>query len=129
MKKGISIIFLLVYLGIIYMPYAPYIYFVTTYDNCNKEHNITIEKSFNSNQPLIGDICYLEAIKKRADNNVPENTKERPNLIVINNLVYVSAYNSAICIIPLKFECEYIEYSSLINNLIQEVDSPPPKLS
>ncbi len=111
------------------MPYAPYVYVVVTYDNCPKEQNTTIETSFNSNMPLLGDICYLEAIKKRADNNVPESTNEHPNLIVLNNMEYVSAYNITTCIKNVKVDCDFVEYSPIIKNLIQEVDSPPPKQS
>ena len=75
------------------MPYAPYVYIVAISDNFTKEHNTTVEISFKSNMPLLGDICYLEAIKKRADNNVPDNTKEQPDFIVQNNMEYVSEYN------------------------------------
>ena len=111
------------------MPYAPYVYIVATSDNCAKEYNASFESSFNSNMPLLGDICYLKAIKERAENSVPENTNKHPNLIVLNNLEYVSAYNIITCINYVKVECDYIEYSSIIKNLIQEVDSPPPKQS
>ncbi len=111
------------------MPYAPYVYIVTNSDNCPKEQNDSVQISFNSNMPLLGDICYLEAIKKRANDNVPENTKEQPDLIVQNNMEYVSEYNMISCITQVKIECDYIEYSSIIKNLILEVDSPPPKQS
>ena len=127
--KGVSISFLLVYLGIIYMPYAPYVYFHATTDNCATGQIITAKASFNSEMPLLGDICYLEAIKKRTENKVPDNTKELPDLIVQNNMEYVSAYTVTTCITHVKKDCDYIEYSSVIKDLIQEVDSPPPKKS
>ena len=111
------------------MPYAPYVYIVAISDNFTKEHNTTVEISFKSNMPLLGDICYLEAIKKRADNNVPENTKEQPDLIVQNNMEYLSAFSITTSAVQVFTECDYIEYSSIIKNLIQEVDSPPPKQS
>jgi len=84
-KKSLSIVFLLIYLGIIYMPYAPYVYIVAI--------------------------------------------SEQPDLIIQNNMEYLSAYNITTCILQVKIACDYIEYSSIIKNLIQEVDSPPPKQS
>ena len=128
-KKGLSIVFLLIYLGVIYMPYAPYVYIVATSDSFTQENTTSFEPSFNSNMPLIGDICYLKAIKERADNGVPNNSKEHPNLIVLNNMEYVSAYNIPTCTDYVNVACDYIEYSSKIKSLIQEIDSPPPKQS
>ena len=69
MKRSFSILLLLVYLAILYMPYIPYIHFALTETEYSSEQTNDKSESFFSSQSLIGDICYLKALKKRANNH------------------------------------------------------------
>ncbi len=115
----------------LYMPYVPYLYYsFSVNDKQNKAQETSINSShFLSSDGLIGDICYLNAIKKRANSNVPVNKNEPVNIIMVNNLEVVTPFIPNANVSPINCLYEFGEFSYLIIEKIKDIDIPPPKKS
>ena len=131
MKKIFSILLLITYLGMLYIPYVPYLYYSFSVDNTqNQTQETSINSSyFLSSDGLIGDICYLKAIKKRANNKLPVNKAEPVNIIMVNNLEVVTPFVPNAEVNPINSLYEFGEFSYLIIEKIKDIDIPPPKKS
>jgi len=110
------------------MPYIPYIHSaITDIENNFEQKSIKSEHSFSS-QSLIGDICYLKAIKERANNHkVPINKTKQIIIVNTNNLEFISPIDIDSRIEPNNNIFEFGEYTYLIIEKTKDIDTPPPK--
>ena len=109
------------------MPYVPYLYYSITI-NDKQENETTINSNvFLSSDSLIGDICYIKAIKKRAGNNVPISKKEHVNIIMVNNLEVVTPFAPNTNIKHSNSIYKFGKFLYLIIEKIKDIDIPPPK--
>ena len=130
MKKFFSILLLLTYLGMLYLPYVPYLYYSFAVGKPENQAQKTLLKSkhFLSSDNLIGDVCYLKAIKKRGNSQVPKNkTKQPVNIIMVNNLEVLAPLAPNVSEKPINCLYEFGEFSYLIIEKIKDIDIPPPK--
>ncbi|RLD53604.1 MAG: hypothetical protein DRJ05_16170 [Bacteroidetes bacterium] len=127
MKRTISIILFVVYTALLIIPYIPQmVYYAGTLLGNNNTCNIGIDTS----DYTIGDICYLNAIIKRAtDKKASDNSSEAPpppivetsGMVYINSESLFSLYN----ITPVNFI--FKGYMISIKETFLEISVPPPK--
>ena len=128
MKRSFSILLLIVYLAMLYMPYIPYIHFFISNTENATEQIIDKSEKFFSSKILIGDICYLKALKKRANNNtVPVHKTKQISIINTNILEFITPIDIDSKIKPNNNIFEFGEYSYIIIENTTDVDIPPPK--
>ncbi len=121
-KKGLSILLLIIYLLVNFMPYVPYIYDATK--TVKKQTEYSKSLVYASSDVNTGDIGYLKAITKRANNKKESKT---PSIIIVNNLEFTPLFKKVdIRIFPLK-DIEYMDYEMILVNHIKQPNSPPPK--
>jgi len=126
MRRIVSIILLIVYSGLLTIPYIPYMVY---YTGCIIDNENTCTIGIDNAETIIGDICYLNAIIDRAKSeNASESNKAPPppvmettGMTYINSESLFSNYN----ISPVKFN--FKGYMISIKETFLEINVPPPK--
>ncbi len=125
MKKFISLILLIVYSALLTVPYIPYVVFFTGKILHNEQVSIGVDNP----ETIIGDICYLNAIIKRANNEkTSDNTDVPPPPVMeTSGMVYINSESlfSLNIVIPVKID--FKGYMISFKEAFLEVGVPPPK--
>ena len=127
MQKAVIISGLvLIYFTLLFLPNLPFVeYYYLQSKLQNEDQSLSNEES----EILVGDICYLNALKERTKQN-NDSTKDKTlpkSNNASNNLVYLTAELANFNDANSSNNIRYLNRSELLTFRYLQIPSPPPK--
>ena len=127
MQKAVIISGLvLIYFTLLFLPNLPFVeYYYLQSKLQNEDQSLSKEES----EILVGDICYLNALKERTKQN-NDSTKDKTlpkSNNASNNLVYLTAELANFNDANSSNNIRYLNRSELLTFRYLQIPSPPPK--